>query len=158
VEMLNQYFSIMERVIRDNGGVVLQFIGDEIEAVFGAPEPDENHADHAPAAALAMRVALEGFNARRRVQGAIEIRHGIGIHSGRVLAGNVGSDQRKTYSMLGDTVNLASRLQTLNKKLATDILISGETRTRLQTALPLKSMGSHTVKGKTEPVDVYTIV
>jgi adenylate cyclase len=141
VKMLNQYFTDMERVIRDNGGVVLQFIGDEIEAVFGAPEPDENHADHALAAALAMRAALKQFNTRRREQGAVEIRHGIGIHSGNVLAGNVGSERRKTYSMLGDTVNLASRLQTLNKTLATNILISGETRRRLaQTDLPLRSM------------------
>jgi adenylate cyclase len=158
VGMLNQYFTDMEQVIRDNGGVVLQFIGDEIEAVFGAPEPDENHADHALAAALAMRAALKQFNTRRREQGAVEIRHGIGIHSGNVLAGNVGSERRKTYSMLGDTVNLASRLQTLNKTLATNILISGETRRRLaQTDFPLRSMGNHAVRGKRESVDVYTV-
>jgi len=158
VEMLNHYFTDMERVIRDNGGVVLQFIGDEIEAVFGAPEPDEHHADHALSAALAMRAALKQFNTRRREQGAVEVRHGIGIHSGNVLAGNVGSEQRKTYSMLGDTVNLASRLQTLNKTLATTILISGETRRRLaETDAPLRSMGNHAVRGKRESVDVYTV-
>ncbi len=121
-------------------------------------EPDENHAGHALEAALAMRAALKQFNTRRREQGAVEIRHGIGIHSGNVLAGNVGSEQRKTYSMLGDTVNLASRLQTLNKKLATNILISGETRRRLaQTDMPLQSMGNHAVRGKSESVDVYTV-
>jgi len=158
VEMLNQYFTAMEREIRHNGGVVLQFIGDEIEAVFGAPEPDENHADHALAAALDMRAALAKFNTRRQKQGAVEIRHGIGIHSGHVLAGNVGSEQRKTYSMLGDTVNLASRLQALNKKLGTHILISGETRRRLnRAALSLRSMGNHAVRGKRESVDVYSV-
>jgi len=158
VEMLNQYFTAMERVVRQNGGVVLQFVGDEIEAVFGAPEPDPDHADHALAAALAMRAALAQFNDKRRKQGENDIRHGIGIHSGNVLAGNVGSEQRKTYSMLGDTVNLASRLQTLNKQLATNILISGETRQRiLQSDVSLRSMGNHAIRGKRESVDVYSV-
>jgi adenylate cyclase len=158
VELMNRYFTEMEGVIRKHGGVVLQFIGDEIEAVFGAPEPDDKHPDHAVAAACAMRSALRQLNAERLEKGAPEIRHGIGIHSGRVLAGNVGSAKRKTYSMLGDTVNLASRLQALNKKLATDILISGETRKRLSPSnLQLRSMGRHAVKGKTETVDVFAV-
>ncbi len=159
VEMINHYFTEMERVISDHGGVVLQFVGDEIEAVFDAVEPKGNHPDQAVSAALAMRAALQRLNAQRRERGEVEIKHGIGIHSGTVLAGNVGSARRKTYSMLGDTVNLASRLQVLNKNLATDILISGETRNRL--VLPasrLQAMGRHTVKGKTEAVDVYTVV
>lgn len=158
VELMNRYFTEMEGVIRKHGGVVLQFIGDEIEAVFGAPEPDDKHPDHAVAAACAMRSALRQLNAERLEKGVPEIRHGIGIHSGRVLAGNVGSAKRKTYSMLGDTVNLASRLQALNKKLATDILISGETRKRLSPSnLQLRSMGRHAVKGKTETVDVFAV-
>ena len=99
-----------------------------------------------------------GF-AERREQGEMEIHHGIGIHSGPVLAGNVGSVKRKTYSLLGDTVNLASRLQVLNKQLATDILLSGETRNRLVLSdTLLQPMGQHTVKGKTEPVVVYAVV
>jgi len=158
VEMMNQYFTAIERVVRQNGGGVLQFVGDEIEAVFGAPEPDLDHAEHALAAALAMRAALAQFNDKRRKQGEDDVRHGIGIHSGSVLAGNVGSEQRKTYSMLGDTVNLASRLQTLNKKLGTNILISGETRGRIpQTDIPMRSMGNHAVRGKSESVEVYAV-
>jgi adenylate cyclase len=138
--------------------VVLQFIGDEIEAVFDALEPDGNHPDQAVAAALAMRAAMQRLNTERRETGEAEIHHGIGIHSGPVLAGNVGSSKRKAYSMLGDTVNLASRLQVLNKKLATDILISGETRTRLvSSTILLRSMGQHTVKGKTETVAVFAV-
>jgi len=159
VEMINRYFTEMEGVISNHGGVVLQFIGDEIEAVFGALEPEGNHPDQAVAAALAMRAAMQRLNAERRERGEMEIHHGIGIHSGPVLAGNVGSSTRKTYSMLGDTVNLASRLQVLNKKLATDILISGETRNRLVLSdIPLRPMGPHTVKGKTEAVVVYAVV
>ena len=156
--MMNRYFSEMEKVIRENGGVVLQFIGDEIEAVFGAPQADEDHPDHAVAAAVAMRASLQQLNAERRQQGEPAIQHGIGIHSGPVLAGNVGSTERKTYTMLGDTVNLASRLQVLNKELKTDILISGETRGRLvRSDVSLRPMGRHTVKGKTETVDVYAL-
>jgi class 3 adenylate cyclase len=158
VAMMNRYFSEMERVIRDNGGVVLQFIGDEIEAVFGAPKADADHPDHAVAAAVAMRESLQRLNAERRQQGEPEIQHGIGVHSGPVLAGNVGSAERKTYTMLGDTVNLASRLQVLNKQLETEILISGATRSRLvRSDVPLRSMGRHSIKGKTETVDVYAV-
>lgn len=159
VEMINRYFTEMEGVISDHGGVVLQFIGDEIEAVFDAVAPQGNHPDQAVSAALGMRAALKRLNAQRRDRGEMEIQHGIGIHSGPVLAGNVGSSRRKSYSMLGDTVNLASRLQVLNKKLATDILISGETRNRLVLSdSRLQAMGQHTVKGKTEPVVVYAAV
>ena len=158
VEMINRYFTEMEGVISNHGGVVLQFIGDEIEAVFGVLETNGNHPNQAVAAALAMRAAMQRLNAERRERGEMEIHHGIGIHSGPVLAGNVGSSKRKTYSMLGDTVNLASRLQVLNKKLATDILISGETRNRLVLSdTALRSMGPHTVKGKTEAVVVYAV-
>jgi len=105
-----------------------------------------------------MREALDRFNEERRLQGEPMIRHGIGIHSGPVLAGNVGSHRRKTYTMLGDTVNLASRLQVLNKQLATDILISGETRGRIEESdIPLRDMGRHMVKGKTESVFVFAV-
>lgn len=158
VEMINRYFSEMAGVIRKNGGMVLQFIGDEIEAVFGVAQSDGNHPDSAVSAALEMRDALDRLNRERRSSGETAIQHGIGLHSGRVLAGNVGSEERKTYTMLGDTVNLASRLQVLNKKLGTDILISSETRGRLiHTDLPLRSMGHHAIKGKKETVLVYAL-
>ena len=158
VDTLNRYFGAMAEVIQSHGGVVLQFIGDEIEAVFGAPEPDDRHPDRAVAAAVDMRSALDRLNARARQSGDPEIRHGIGIHSGQVLAGNVGSTDRKTYTMLGDTVNLASRIQVLNKELGTDILVSAETQGRLQSAtIQLRSMGSHAIRGKSEPVAVYTV-
>jgi adenylate cyclase len=158
VEMMNHYFSEMEGVITKNGGLVLQFIGDEIEAVFGSSDPDGNHPDQAVAAALEMCEALRRLNAKRRRQGESAIQHGIGIHSGPVLAGNVGSSQRKTYTMLGDTVNLASRLQVLNKELATEILISSQTRERLvPSKAHLRHMGSHAIKGKTERVEVFAL-
>lgn len=82
---LNAYFTEMDASIRDNGGLVLQFIGDEIEAVFGAPNADDGHADHAVAAALAMQQRLDAWNISRRASGKPELHHGIGIHSGRWL-------------------------------------------------------------------------
>ncbi|MCG8617043.1 MAG: adenylate/guanylate cyclase domain-containing protein [Desulfobacterales bacterium] len=158
VSMLNAYFTAMEQVIRKHKGIVLQFIGDEIEAVFGAPEPDADHPENAVAAALEMDRALGRFNKDRRERGEIDIRHGIGIHTGEVLAGNVGSAQRKTYAMLGDTVNLASRLQALTKSLGAQILISHATRGRLTDGrLRIKPLGWHALKGKANPVEVYTI-
>ena len=159
VDTLNRYFSAMADVIQSHGGVVLQFIGDEIEAVFGAPETDDRHPDQAVAAALEMRTALDRLNDRGRQSGYHEIRHGIGIHSGEVLAGNVGSSDRKTYTMLGDTVNLASRIQVLNKQLGTDILISAETQRRLQgSSIHLRPMGRHAIRGKSEAVAIYAVM
>jgi len=105
-----------------------------------------------------MARALFRFNTKRRERDETDIRHGIGIHTGEVLAGNVGSDQRKTYAMLGDTVNLASRLQVLTKSLDTHILISQATRARLENkALRLQPLGRHSLRGKAEPVEVYAV-
>jgi adenylate cyclase len=158
VAFMNLYFSRMEAVIRDHGGLILQYIGDEIEAVFGAPIPVRDHPDHAVAAALAMRQALATINAERQAGGEDPIQHGIGIHSGSVLAGNVGSAERMVYAMVGDTVNVASRLQVLNKSCGTDILISRTTRDRLlDPPKGLSSKGVHPIKGKSAQVEVFTI-
>jgi len=158
VETLNRYFSAMADVIQSRGGVVLQFIGDEIEAVFGAPDADDRHPDHAVAAALDMRAALDRLNATGWTSGDLQIRHGIGIHSGLVLAGNVGSAERKTYTLLGDVVNLASRIQVLNKKLGTDILLSAQTQERLRHKdIRLKAMGQHSIRGKSGTVALFAV-
>ena len=105
---LNAYFGEMEGAIRECGGLVLQFIGDEIEAVFGAPVARADHADAAVAAARAMRARLEAWNTARRVAGRRELRHGIGIHTGLVIAGNIGSGERLSYALVGDAVNVAT--------------------------------------------------
>lgn len=157
VAFLNRYFSEMEQIIRRHQGMVLQYIGDEIEAVFGAPTPLDNHPDKAVAAAVAMRGALARMNADLLGQGMDAVAHGIGIHTGIVLAGDVGSETRKVYAMVGDTVNTASRLQVLNKRCGTDILISRSTVERLtRDSDTLKSLGTFPVKGKSEEVEVFT--
>jgi len=154
---LNAYFSEMDAAIRAHGGLVLQFIGDEIEAVFGAPIDDPRHADAAVAAAREMGRRLEAWNAQRRVAGKAELRHGIGIHSGSVIAGNVGSSERMAYTLVGDAVNVASRIQALTKEFGTDALVSGATRDRLASAAGLEAISAVRVKGRTAQVAVFSL-
>jgi adenylate cyclase len=107
---------------------VLQYIGDEIEAVFGAPVNQPRHPEHAVRAAQEMRARLSAWNAARQRAGRPPLRNGIGVHTGVVLAGNIGSADRLSYALVGDPVNVASRIQGLTKELATDVLVSGTTR------------------------------
>jgi adenylate cyclase len=155
VRDLNEYFTEMEAAIRSERGLVLQYIGDEIEAVFGAPLRAADHADRALAAALEMRARLERLNARRAAAGKPPLRNGIGIHTGTVLAGSIGSAERSSYALVGDAVNLASRIQGLNKELGTEILVSDATRTRLRGEAALEALPAVRVKGKSVEVSVY---
>jgi adenylate cyclase len=154
VRDLNAYFTEMEAAIRASGGLVLQYIGDEIEAVFGAPLPLPDHPDMAVRAALEMRRRLAAWNAGR--DGAA-LRHGIGIHTGTVLAGNIGSAERLSYALVGDAVNLASRIQALTKTVGSDILVSGATRQRLRHAFDLSPMPATRVKGRSAEVEVFQV-
>jgi len=157
VEGLNAYFTEMEQAIRAHGGLVVQFIGDEIEAVFGAPLSEQRHADHAVAAALEMQRRLEAWNAKRQRSGQRILDHGIGIHSGTVVAGNIGSAQRMAYALVGDAVNVASRIESLNKTFGSHILISGATRDLLQVPVPLQPLPTVRVKGRSAEVEVYRL-
>src|SRR5215471_6668039 len=155
VHDLNEYFTEMEAAIRAQRGLVLQYIGDEIEAVFGAPLSAPDHPDRALAAALEMRARLAALNMRRAEAGKPPLRNGIGIHSGTVLAGSIGSAERTTYALVGDAVNLASRIQGLNKEFGTEILVSEATRSRLGADATLEQLPAVRVKGKSVEVSVY---
>jgi adenylate cyclase len=157
VRDLNAYFTEMDAAIRDHKGLVLQYIGDEIEAVFGAPLPTPGHAEAAVQAALDMRERLRTFNARRASAGQAPLQHGIGIHSGTVLAGNIGSRHRLSYALVGDAVNLASRIQGLNREFGSDILVSHTTCERLGGTVPLHALPAVRVKGKSVEVSVYRV-
>jgi class 3 adenylate cyclase len=157
VRDLNEYFTEMEAAIRGERGLVLQYIGDEIEAVFGAPLRAGDHADRALRAAREMRRRLAELNARRAGAGKPPLRNGIGIHTGTVLAGNIGSAERLTYALVGDAVNLASRIQGLNKELGTDILLSEATRGRLSNGGGLETLPAVRVKGKSVDVSVFSV-
>jgi class 3 adenylate cyclase len=157
VKIINGYFSEMAEAIGQNHGLVLQFIGDEIEAVFGAPSPLEDHPTHAVRAAMAMRERLVSVNQKLRIKGYASLRHGIGIHTGNVVAANIGSEDRLSYALVGDTVNLASRIQSLNKEFDTDILISAITLNRLSEYISGEKLGATSVKGKKEPVEIFKL-
>lgn len=154
---LNAYFTEMDLAIRAHGGLVLQFIGDEIEAVFGAPLEDARHAEAAVAAAREMRSRLDAWNTARRAVGKPELRHGIGIHTGTVIAGNIGSSERMSYALVGDAVNLASRIQALNKDFGTQILVSGVTQGRLASPVGLEALPAVRVKGRIAEVAVFAL-
>jgi len=158
VRDLNEYFTEMDQAIRAHGGLVLQFIGDEIEAVFGAPIASRDHAGRAVHAAIEMRRRLQAWNARREAAGRPPLRNGIGIHTGTVLAGNIGGAERLSYALVGDPVNLASRIQGLTKDFKADILISDATRGRLDGSVVVEELPAVRVKGRVEEVNVYKVV
>ena len=158
VKMLNGYFTEMAKAIRLHKGVVLQYLGDEIEAVFGAPVPTADHPLLAVRAALDMRRRLGEYNQTLLKQGRPSLEHGIGIHTGRVVAANIGSPDRLSYALVGDTVNLASRIQGLNKQFGTDILLSATTQASLAGQIALQKLPKVTVKGKAKPVQVYSVI
>lgn len=156
VNFLNAYFTEMEQAVKRFHGIVLQYIGDEIEAVFGAPDDLPDHADMAVRASLLMRQRLAELNRQRSAQGEEPVAHGIGVHSGEVLAGSVGSPDRLVYALVGDTVNVASRIQNLNKQFGTDILVSADTRERVtDAALRFESLGKTPLRGKREELEIF---
>lgn len=155
IELLNNYFEYMVAAVEDNNGLVYQFVGDGIMAVFGAPVHQADHCQRAFDAAVAMHEALGRFNQKHRA-GMDPLRIGAGVASGPVVAGLLGSAQRVEYRVVGDTVNLAARVESLNKDLGTVLLIDQRTKDGLSGAARLKNMGSHQVKGRQQAVTVYT--
>jgi adenylate cyclase len=158
VKIINGYFQAMAGAIQRNKGLILQFIGDEIEAVFGVPLPLEDHPAAAARAALEMRRELEKFNTKIVQNGGRPLRHGVGINTGPVLAGNIGSPDRLAYSLVGDTVNVASRIQDLTKDFDCDILLSETTRQRLGQGFVIKELPPMKVKGKQPALTLYALL
>jgi adenylate cyclase len=158
VKILNGYFTEMAPAILSRKGSILQYLGDEIYAVFGAPLQLVDHPRQAVAAALDMRRRLIDVNKSLERQGHVPIRHGIGIHSGPAVAANLGSSERLTYGLVGDTVNLASRIQGLTKQFNTDILVSARSRARLGDEFAVAELPATFVKGKKYPAEIYKVV
>lgn len=157
VSMLNEYFSLMIKPIFQYEGTLDKFIGDAIMAVFGAPIPHENNAENAVRAALAMRHALRTYNAVRKSRGLPPIDNGIGITLGEAISGNIGSEQRMDYTVIGDTVNIASRLEGLTKNYDCKILINEAAYLEVKDKISCVDLGFAHVKGKEGDVRLYGI-
>jgi adenylate cyclase len=158
VALLNEYFTEMVAIVIQEDGVVDKYIGDAILAVFGAPVPKPEDAVHAVRAAVRMRRALVKLNASLAARGLPTLRTGIGIHTGMVVAGNIGSEQRMEYTVIGDAVNLASRLETSTKELGVDVLISESTYERTKHIALARALREITVKGRRQPVMAYEVL
>lgn len=158
VDLLNDYFSEMVGVISRNAGILNKFVGDGIVAIFGAPESHGNDAERAVKTALEMMERLKEFNRKLAEKGRPELSIGVGINTGRVVVGNIGSIERMEYTAIGDAVNLASRLEELNKDLGTGILISPSTYEQVKAVVQSKKLGQVKIEGKEKDVWVYEVV
>jgi adenylate cyclase len=157
VAQLNEYFSAMVEVVFRHHGTVDKFVGDMVMALFGAPVDDADHADHAVAAAVDMVQELGALNRKWAAEGKVQLDIGVGVNSGDMIAGNIGSRSIMSYTVIGDNVNLGSRLESLNKDYGTRIIISDATRARLRGSYTLRPLGTVTVKGKTRPVAIFEV-
>jgi adenylate cyclase len=157
IELLNTYYTLMFEAISDQGGVVNQMVGDGLMAIFGAPLQQPEHCEHAVKAALDMIEMIQLLNADRLSQGKSEIRIGIGIASGQVIAGYTGTTRRATYTCVGDTVNLAARLESHTKVVGKPILIDGVTQSALSGSIKTDPEGLVQLKGKTVEVQVFSV-
>ena len=155
VAMLNEYFTEMVEVVLSHGGMLDKYIGDALMAIFGAPVEDVGDAEKALTVATEMMRALERLNLKRGSEGLAAIEIGVGLATGEVLAGSVGSIKRMEYTVIGDTVNLAARLESANKHYGTKVLISGPTAEGLTGPAVLRRLDLLQVKGKSRPTSVY---
>lgn len=156
--MMNEYFTAMVDVILAHRGLVQDFIGDAIMAVYGAPLDDPEHCWHAARSAVGMHAALESLNRAWEADGRGPLAMGVAVHTGPVFAGTLGAPRKKKYAVLGDTVNLTSRMEGLNRDLGTGILISGAALAVLRDRVVVRDRGRVAVKGRREPVDIHELL
>jgi class 3 adenylate cyclase len=157
VGVLNDYFRHMTLAIGRHHGHVTEFVGDGLLALFGALEPNPWQARDAVLAALEMRAELARYNAALRAKGLPELRFGIGIHGGEVVAGVMGTPGLSKFSVTGDPINVASRVEGLTAKYEVDLLITEEIRRTLDDRFSVSAMPPALVKGKTEPIQTYYV-
>jgi adenylate cyclase len=157
IDLLNDYYALMFEAITGNGGTINQMLGDGIMAIFGAPTVQADHAERAVRAALEMIDLIEAFNQQQAMEGKIQIKIGIGIASGKMVAGYAGTQQRATYTCIGDTVNLAARIEDYTKEAGKPILIDKFTRDGLSEKIQVEAIGEVTFKGKQQAVEIFAV-
>jgi class 3 adenylate cyclase len=157
IELLNSYYTLMFDAIGGHGGIVNQMLGDGLMAIFGAPLPRPDHRDRAVRAALEMLELVDGFNREQASRGGAEIRIGIGIASGPLVAGFTGTERRVTYTCVGDTVNLAAHLEAHTKVVGQPILIDENTRSGLSEKIRVEPQGPAQFKSRSQAVQVYSV-
>jgi len=158
VAMLNEYFTIMVDCITEEGGMLDKFIGDAIMAAFGIPVGHDDDEDRAMRASIKMLTSLAEWNVERVANGLMAIDHGLGLNTGNIVSGNIGSPKRMDYTMIGDGVNLAARLESACKQYHAHLLISANTHKLLKGTYRMRDIDDVVVKGKTEPVGVYEVL
>lgn len=157
IELLNDYYTLMMDAIGSEGGIVNQIIGDGLMSVFGAPIPQPDHAMHAVRAAQQMMELIEQFNKEQVARKRIPLRIGIGIATGEMIAGYTGTIRRATYTCVGDTVNVAARLESLTKTFGEPILVDEQARLALDESVAVVEKGETEIRGKTKPVRVFAV-
>ena len=158
VTLLNDYFTLMVDCIQKHGGMLDKFIGDAIMAVFGLPLPHDDDEDRSVLAAIGMISELNHFNAGRAAAGKKPVEIGVGMNTDSIVSGNIGSPKRMDYTVIGDGVNLASRLESACKQYGAGILISENTYRKLKGTYRVREVDRVVVKGKTEPVGVFEVL
>ena len=157
IELLNDYFALMFDAVAGYHGTVNQMAGDGFMAVFGAPIQREDHCEQSVRAALEMMELVDGFNVEQAARNKVQIKIGIGIASGRVIAGYTGTQLRATYTCVGDTVNLASRIQNYTKEVHQTILIDQYTKDGLPATLETEALGPILFRGKQQPINIFVV-
>ncbi|EPE95176.1 adenylate/guanylate cyclase domain-containing protein [Rhizobium grahamii] len=158
VELLSTYFELLNETVEQHDGTIVQYLGDSIFGMWNAPTRDEHHVAKACRCALAMKQAIDGMNSANRQAGRPQLVTRFGLHTGQAVVGSVGAKARRQYTAMGDTVNVGSRLEGMNKEFGTSVLASGAVRAAVSELFEFRALGTARAKGRMEELLVYELV